>query len=197
MRIAVLLLVVTLAACSGDAPAGPDQADGPTRSVPANAADPAVPITGSGEYTFTHAGAAGTVTVPTATTDTRIAEYEEYRKLADAIGVTYVASNIDNRNGAETITMYRVVVITDDGRQIEAPNIGVRLATWRDAFSSTGSGNVQAYHRGVELEHAIQPLPPGTSGTLINAAAQLVPSVARVFVYPTGGLDRVEAVKSS
>jgi hypothetical protein len=197
MRIAVLLLVVTLAACSGDAPAGPDQADGPTRSAPANAADPPVPITGSGAYTFTHAGAAGTVTVPTATTDTRIAEYEEYRKLADAIGVTYVASAIDNRNGAETITMYRVVVITDDGRQIEAPNIGVRLATWRDAFSSSGSGNVQAYDRGVELEHALQPLPPGTSGTLINAAAQLVPSVARVFVYPTGGLDRVEAVKSS
>ena len=197
MRIAVLLLVVTLAACSGDAPAGPDQADGPTRSAAANAADPPVPITGSGEYTFTHAGAAGTVTVPAATTDTRIAEYEGYRKLAGAIGVTYVASDIDNRNGAETITMYRVVVITDDGRQIEAPNIGVRLATWRDALSSTGSGDVQAYDRGVELEHAIQPLPPGTSGTLINAAAQLVPSVARVFVYPTGGLDRVEAVKSS
>ena len=111
--------------------------------------------------------------------------------------MTYVASDIDNRNGAQTITMYRVVVITDDGRQIEAPNISVRLATWRDTFSSTGSGNVQAYDRGVELEHAIQPLPPGTSGTLINAAAQLVPSVARVFVYPTGGLDRVEAVKSS
>ena len=82
MRIAVLLLVVTLAACSGDAPAGPDQADGPTRSAPANAADPAVPITGSGEYTFTHAGAAGTVTVPAATTDTRIAEYEEYQKAS-------------------------------------------------------------------------------------------------------------------
>jgi hypothetical protein len=197
MRIAALLLVITLAACSGDAPAGPDQANGPTRGAAANAADPPVPITGSGEYTFTHAGAAGTVTVPTASTDTRVAEYEEYRKLAGAIAVTYVASDIDNRNGAETITMYRVVVITDDGRQIEAPNISVRLATWRDAFSSTGSGDVQAYDRGVELEHAIQPLPPGTSGTLINAAAQLVPSVARVFVYPTGGLDRVEAVKSS
>lgn len=196
MKIAALLLAVALAACSDDAPARPDRDDGATPEA-AYGADPAVPIDGSGEYTFTHAGAAGSLTVPTPRTDPLVADYEEYRKSAGAIDVTYIVAEIDNSNGEQTVTMHKVLVVTNDGRQIEVPNISVRLGTWRDTFSSPGSGNIEAYHRGVELQNAIQPLPPGASGTLINAAAQSVPSVARVFVYPTGALHRVEAVKSS
>jgi hypothetical protein len=190
--VAVALLVSALVACSSDGGGAAEEVETKSPS-PTPAASTGV-VRGSGDYTFTHGGAVGVVTVPTAVTDARVAEYDGYRQSAGAIDVTYVVSEIDNTGGSEVVTMYRVVVVTQDGRQVEIPPIGVRLETWRDTFASGSATNSKAYERGEVLLKALPPVQPGRQGRLINAAAQSVPSVAQVYVYPTGGVDRVEAV---
>jgi hypothetical protein len=190
--VAVVLLASALVACSSDGGSAVEEVETMSPRPTTAAATGVVP--GSGDYTFTHGGAVGVVTVPTAAMDARVAEYDAYRQSAGAIDVTYVVSEIDNTGGSEVVTMYRVVVVTQDGRQIEIPAIGVRLETWRDSFASAGATNSKAYERGEVLLKALQPVRPGRRGRLLNAAAQSVPSVAHVYVYATGGVDRVEAV---
>lgn len=200
MKIAALLLVCAIAACSGDDAGRSDGHEGKT-----NGAASQVPTAGSGgssayprpvEYGFVHAGATGVVSVPTPPTDPRVAEYDAYRQQAGGIEVTYFVSDIDNTSGTTKVDMYKIVIVTADDRQIEAPNIATRLTTWRDTFASTRKeDNGDAYDRGVSLQEAITPVPPGSTGALINAAAQVIPSVARVFIYPAGALHRVEAVR--
>ncbi len=187
------VLLVALVGCTSDGGGTSEQVE---RATPVDTDITAGPVSGSGNYEFAHGGATGVVTVPTSVSDARVAEYEAYRQSAGAIEVTYVVTEIDNTGGADVVTMYKIVIVTGDGSQIEVPPIGVRLETWRDAFSAPGTSNAEAYNRGVALHEAVTSVKPGTRGRLINAAAQLVPSVARVFVYPTGGIDRVEAVQS-
>jgi hypothetical protein len=188
LLVASVLFVSTLLGCSSDGGRTPD---GGGTSAPSAST---IPVAESRDYAFTHAGATGVVRVPTAPADPRVAEYEAYRQLAGAIDVTYVVAEIDNTQGFEVVTMYRVVVVTAEGQQIEIPSIEVRLETWRDSFAATGTANSEAYDRGQDLLNTLHPVHPGRHGRLVNAAAQSVPSVAQVYVYPTGGVDRVEGV---
>jgi hypothetical protein len=130
--------------------------------------------------------------VPTPRTDTRLEPYGDYRRLAGAPAVTYLIASVDNQSD-DTINMYKVVVVTNDGRQIEATSVSDFVDRWREAFAGEG-GDSAKYNRGIELSNKGQfYLLPGAKGTAILATDSSIPSVKRVFVYPAGLFSRVEA----
>lgn len=153
-------------------------------------------LAGPGVYSFAYDGAVGTIQVPASIMDSRLERYGDYRRLAKARAITYLIAQVDNRS-SDTITMYEVVVVTDDGQQIEATPISDYVDIWRDAFAGDASGrgvDVENYNRGVALSSASNFfLHPGAKGTAFLGAKQPIKTVKRVFVYPSGAFDRVEA----
>ncbi|MEV6417363.1 hypothetical protein [Kribbella sp. NPDC051718] len=130
--------------------------------------------------------------MPTPRTDPRLQPYGDYRRLAKAPVVTYLIATVDNQSD-DTIDMYQVIVITNDGRQIEATSVSDFVDRWRNAFAGE-DGDAAKYSRGVELSNDSRfYLLPGARGTAILATKDTIPSVKRVFVYPAGAFDRVEA----
>jgi hypothetical protein len=128
--------------------------------------------------------------------DPRLERYGDYRRLAKARAITYLIAQVDNRSD-DTITMYEVVVVTNDGQQIEATSVSDYVDIWRDAFA-TEDGDVAKYNQGIELSNSSNfYLHPGAKGTAILGAKEPIKTVKRVFVYPAGAFDRVEARKTS
>ncbi|WP_133788267.1 hypothetical protein [Kribbella sp. VKM Ac-2571] len=138
----------------------------------------------------------GTIQVPANIMDPRLERYGDYRRLAKARPITYLIAQVDNRSD-DTITMYEVVVVTADGQQIEATSISDYVDIWRDAFAGEGS-DVTKYNLGIELSNSSNfYLHPGAKGTAILGAKEPIKTVKRVFVYPAGAFDRVEARRTS
>ncbi|TCC05011.1 hypothetical protein [Kribbella soli] len=138
----------------------------------------------------------GTIQVPANIMDPRLERYGDYRRLAQARAITYLIAQVDNRSD-DTITMYEVVVVTNDGQQIEATSISDYVDTWRDAFAGEG-GDATTYNRGIALSNSSNfYLHPGAKGTAILGAKEPIKTVKRVFVYPAGAFDRVEARRTS
>jgi hypothetical protein len=124
--------------------------------------------------------------------DPRLERYGDYRRLAKAPAITYVIAQVDNQSD-DTINMYEVVIVTDAGQQIEATSISNYVDVWRDAFAGEG-GDTRKYNLGIELSNASSfYLHPGAKGTAILGAKEPIKTVNRVFVYPAGAFDRVEA----
>ncbi|TCC25527.1 hypothetical protein [Kribbella speibonae] len=134
----------------------------------------------------------GTIQVPANIMDPRLERYGDYRRLAKARSITYLIAQVDNRSD-DTINMYQVVVVTNDGQQIEATSISDYVDTWRDAFAGEG-GDATKYNLGINLSISSNfYLHPGAKGTAILGAKEPIKTVKRVFVYPAGAFDRVEA----
>ncbi len=151
---------------------------------------------GPGDYRFEYAGATGVVTIPTPAEDAAVAKYEAYRKLAKAPKVVYVKAVVDNSKGTENINMYQVVVVGEDGQQIEVGSPDDTVSDWQDAFETNSRKGVERYNQGVNLiNRGHVYLRPGAKGTAILISPSPITSVQRVFVYPAGGFDQVEATK--
>jgi hypothetical protein len=164
--------------------------DGPTGRVPAPRT-----LTGRGTYAFSYQGAVGTIQVPASIMDPRLEPYGDYRRLAKGKPITYLIAQVDNQSD-DTINMYEVVVVTNAGQQIEATSISDYVDTWRNSFAG-GEGteaDAENFSRGIELSNASNfALLPGAKGTAILGAKEPITTVKRVFVYPAGPFDRVEA----
>jgi hypothetical protein len=115
--------------------------DSPTSSAPARRT-----LTGPGTYSFSYEGAVGTIQVPANIKDPRLEPYGDYRRLANARPITYLIAQVDNQSD-DPINMYEVVVVTNDGQQIEATSISDYVDMWRDAFAGEG-GDARNYGRG-------------------------------------------------
>lgn len=164
--------------------------DSQTSPTPARRA-----LTGPGTYTFSYHGAVGTILVPANIKDPRLEPYGDYRRAANARPITYLIAQVDNQSD-DTINMYEVVVVTNDGRQIEATSISNYIDTWRDSFAGE-DGDVKKYNQGIELSNSSNfYLLPGAKGTAFLGATQPITTVKRVFVYPAGAFDRVEAKRT-
>ncbi|WP_134116975.1 hypothetical protein [Kribbella kalugense] len=167
----------------------------PPRPAPTSPAPVRHALTGPGTYTFTYQGAVGTIQVPANIKDPRLEPYGDYRRLAGARPITYLIAQVDNRSD-DTINMYEVVVVTADGQQIEATPISDFIDTWRDSFAGE-NGSVKNYNLGIELSTSSSfDLYPGAKGTAFLGAKEPITTVKRVFVYPAGAFDRVEARRS-
>ncbi|MEI8406336.1 MULTISPECIES: hypothetical protein [unclassified Kribbella] len=150
------------------------------------------PWTGPGVYSFAYQGAVGTIQIPASIMDPRLERYGDYRRLAKAPAITYVIAQVDNQSD-DTINMYEVVIVTDAGQQIEATSISNYVDAWSNAFAGEG-GDIKKYTKGIELSNASNfYLHPGAKGTAILGAKEPIKTVKRVFVYPAGAFDRVEA----
>lgn len=205
-------VLVMCAGCVINAPsAAPTSASPPPTAPPTPAATssspvsprsqdsaPATParLTGPGVYTFSYQGAVGTIQVPANILDPRLERYGDYRRLAKARPITYLIAQVDNKSD-DTINLYEVVVVTNDGQQIEATSISDYVDTWRDAFAGE-DGDVTKYNLGIKLSNSSSfYLHPGAKGTAILGAKEPIKTVKRVFVYPAGAFDRVEARRTS
>jgi hypothetical protein len=101
-----------------------------------------------------------------------------------------VIAQVDNQSGG-AIDMYEVVVVAANGRQFEATSISDYVDKWKDTFDG---GEVAKYNKGVDLSNESRFfLLPGAKGTAILGVKEPITSVQRVFVYPAGAFDRVEA----
>jgi hypothetical protein len=116
-----------------------------------------------------------------------------FRQAVGAPPVTYIVANVNNVSGGTWLNMYQVVVVTKSGHQIDVGNIDTMIGNWNE---QVGTSNVDLYNNGVELynENSTNLL-PGAKGTAVLATDETIDSVARVYVYPAGGFDRVEAQK--
>lgn len=172
----------------------PGSPNNPAPSVRPPNASTRASLTGPGTYTFTFQGAVGTIQVPANIMDARLERYGDYRRLAKARPITYLIAQVKNESD-QPVNMYEVVVVTGDGQQIEATSISNYVDSWRDAFAGE-DGDVTKYNQGIELSNASTfYLLPGAKGTAILGAKQPIKSVKRVFVYPSGAFDRVEAYR--
>jgi hypothetical protein len=167
----------------------------PTSNRPLSTAKKPV-LTGPGIYSFSFQGARGTIQIPTPRTDPRLERFGDYRRLAKAPVVTYLIATVDNQSD-DTINMYQVVVVTNDGRQIKVTAVSDFVDQWREAFAGEG-GDSAKYNRGVRLSNESQfYLLPGAKGTAVLATKNPITSVKRVFVYPAGIFHRIEAHRIS
>lgn len=204
--VALMLLVGTssLAGCGGSDPEEP-AASAPTAVASTSAAEPAPseaegdgdvaaaePI-GPGAYQFDYMGAVGNIEIPLSPDDPGVAELEAYRKLTGSDDVGYVRVIVDNMGGTEDINMYQVVAVTSAGEQVEFSGLAEAIATWRGRLAED---DVAGYNRGIDLTNEQQFfLLPGAKGTALLVNPEPVTEVARVFVYPAGAFDRIEAYK--
>lgn len=203
----VVVISILLALCPGCvinapevAPSSPvppvSESSAPATAGPSGSAKSPPPVprslaAGPGVYGFAYEGAAGTIQVPASIMDPRLERYGDYRRLAKARAITYLIAQVDNQSDG-VINMYEVVVVTGDGRQLEATAISEYVDLWTDAF--TGGGDSAKYNRGIELSNSSRFfLHPGAKGTAILGVKEPVTTVKRVFVYPAGAFDRVEA----
>jgi hypothetical protein len=148
-----------------------------------------VPASGPGVYSFTREGVTGTIQIPADRLDPRLQKYGDYRRLAKAPAVTYLIAQVDNQSD-DTVNLYKVVIVTAAGRQIEATSVTDYVDDWRNTFTD----DTAKYNRGIELSNNSDfSLHPGAKGTAILATNQLITSVQRVFVYPTGIYPMIEA----
>ncbi|MEJ7742081.1 MAG: hypothetical protein WKF73_05735 [Nocardioidaceae bacterium] len=136
-------------------------------------------------FAFAYQGTTGTVQVVEAS-DPRIAELEAYRKSVGGSPVTYVVADVDNTNGATPINMYAVDVVTAEGSQIfRARSVSHRIVKWDRGSTSA---------RDIRLVRKFNVyLQPGAKGTAVLSTPKPVPSIARMWVYPAGGIEQVEA----
>ena len=150
-------------------------------------------VAGSGSYTYSYKGSTGTVKVPTAATDPAVVDIEAFRQAAGQPPVTYVVANVNNVRGADSVKMYQVVIVTKTGNQVEFGRIDTMIGNWDEQL---GTSNVDLYNNGIELQNENDTfLLPGAKGTDVLGTDETIGSVARVYVYPNGGFDRVQAKK--
>jgi hypothetical protein len=197
-----VVVVAVLGVCTGcvvNAPTSAPAASTPTAPVPVVITETPPPVvvtkpapppaSGPGVYTFTHDGLTGTIQIPADRLDPRLQKYGDYRRLAKAPAVTYLIAQVDNQSD-DTANLYKVVIVTAAGQQIEATSITDYIDRWRNAFTD----DTAKYNRGIDLSNKSRfYLHPGAKGTAFLATAQPITSVKRVFVYPTGIYPAVEA----
>lgn len=157
----------------------------------ANTAAAAKPPTGPGNYQFTYQGASVTVAVPADPDAPEVADLEAYRETVGAPPVTYLLADVDNTKGRSDINMYRVDVVEKDGSQVSATSLDDTITAWQDRLPGSATAD---YNVGIDLINANHFFAlPGAKDTAVLVADQPIVSPQRVFVYPAGGIDRVEA----
>lgn len=201
----VTLLLATSAGCDiNNTPATAPSASSPPTAPAAVASVPATasttskapvasrpPSSGPGFYTFRYGGVAGTVQVPTPRLDPRLERYGDYRRLARAPTITYLIAQLDNQS-SDTVTLSKVVVVSVQGRQIEATPISDYIDRW--ATTVLRRGSTDDYLAGLRLSSASNiVLHPGARASVVLGADESITTVKRVFAYPGNALDAVEA----
>jgi hypothetical protein len=183
------VLFTLLAACSSGSS---DATSNTPQGAVGDSGGGATAMSTATQYSFQSHGTVGTIEV-VKPIDPRVAKIEAYRKLAHGHSVTYVVATVDNTNGTEGSNMYAVDIVTGEGQQITAMGVSEAFSPWMDHFEH-GGNFAPGYNTGVDLSNRYQfGLDPGAKGTAILVTRRPVASIMRMFVYPDGGMEQVEA----
>lgn len=196
---------LALAACSGSPAATPSASSGPVEGQPTTAAStppvvegepsetPRPTPTGNGlgqTWTFTsEGGATGTFSVPSRT-NKLVERVEAERKRAGGKPFTYVLVDVDNRKGSDTVNMYSIEFVDQDGNQIESADLDDIMGKWRDKYVNDAT----KYNQIIELQKDLTFfLRQGAKGTAVKIFTKPIRSISRAFVLPNGGFESDEA----
>ncbi|MEI2278994.1 hypothetical protein OHC50_16135 [Paenarthrobacter ilicis] len=150
-------------------------------------------------------------TLPTPASDPAVADIEAFRKKTGAAPVSYIVADVDNRNGIDSINMYRVSAYDADGKEYSFARAATIVADWRPSFGSDylyhmpdGSTLDEAtgtalYNEGVRLNNAIDIIASPAQRAnlvLISKSTSLPKQFTRVAVNPNGMGNPIEAVPS-
>ncbi len=156
---------------------------------------------GPGTYSYRSNGVFGQIEIPVDVTDSRVVDFDSYRKDAGAPAVTFAVVTVDNQSGQAVNNWPNVVVVTEDGNQAMFDPVTDYLSDWRDVWSSTGakgkaSNSTTQYNRGVTLNNKIiGGIYPGAKGVRVLASKDSMPSIKSVFIKPQGIIDREVAAE--
>lgn len=89
-------------------------------------------------FKFEYQGVEGRLEIAVDTKDPRLQTYGDYRRLAGATPVTYLAATINNASQNIAVNMYSVQVITPSGEQLQFKPVSGQLEEWLKTFSSSG-----------------------------------------------------------
>lgn len=184
-----IVLVLLLTGCGGSADAPSTQPVNDNPSGVDSQPPPTKRIMGPGKYTFTSKeGGKGVLQVP-APPDPQV---EELRMLAGGEPVTYITAAIDNRDGTESINMYRINIYTPEGQEMRyvsvlayIDEIQPRLPT--DAPAATYNKFVDYYNAHLDGAAPLQ------VKDFVMVGPQVPDEITGITVYPTGGFNPVQA----
>lgn len=198
-RLASLLTVAIiglspLAACSTESDA-PEKKESAQKATP-ESKDLETPLAGPGTYVWDYEGATGTVELPEAGNEAlksnpTFEALETYRTKTGSPAVYYVNSAVDNSAGQADLNMYSLAIITEDGTTLTSLDPVDVVQGWQantadDAIVSEGDDLLASRQ---DLLH------PGAKTTKMWIFDAPIESISRVYVYPAGGVDQVEATK--
>jgi hypothetical protein len=182
----VLLAVLLLAAC-GDG--GADEMAQDEAAPDAEDESPEVAdAMGPGTFIFESMGAVGELEIPAEPDE----EIEELRELAgDDTVVDYIRADVDNREGEESVNMYRVNLYTPEGEELEyvgvSEYVGDITPTGEDVPAEEYNRYVDAYneHLGQAAQHERR--------EFLLIGPEVPEEIRSVQVYPHGGFEVVHA----
>lgn len=195
-----LLLAGVLVACGGPSSPGRvptnEAADVTVGGVQSEAPAPKPEepkVTGHGIYSFAYQGGTGIILLPA----DGPADVEALRVGLGEDPVTYLSVDVDNRQGASNMGMYRVDVFTKAGKRISFSGIDALIDSWEVDYQTDGDAlnnqSIDVYNKylyGVSI---------GERKTVYMAAPveSLPKDITRVSVHPSGAFDEVLATKGS
>lgn len=135
---------------------------------------------GPGDYILEQEGALVTVTMPTDTGSTVIAELDGFRKATGASEVVFALVQIDNTNGSDEAYVSAIKVVTDDGDQIEFTDVSSVMGDW-----FLDSEDTALYEQGIELSNRYlnsMMVLPGAKSDAVFVSSKPVSSVQSVWL---------------
>lgn len=103
----------------------------PTPAAPSPAADgqgPAYQLVTMGNATVTF-------DVPANPADPLLADIESFRQDAGAAPVSYIIAEVDNRDGTETVNMYKISAYDADGNEYEFTAVYEAISNWGPSYT--------------------------------------------------------------
>lgn len=135
---------------------------------------------GPGEYTLEQEGTIITVTMPTDTSSTAIAELEAFRQAIGASEVVFALVQIDNTNGSDETYISGIRVVTEDGDQVEFADVSSVMGDW-----FLDSEDTALYDQGIELSNRYlnsMMVLPGAKSDAVFVSTKPVSSVQSVWL---------------
>ena len=166
----------------------------------------------AGEYeAYAEAGGHIVMQIPASTNDEPIAEIEEYREATGAEPVTYLIADVDNRDGTDSINMWKVEVFDEEGNSYEFNGVSEYVsdigpeADWasedesytlidgteisKDEYFTLNSISTDLHNEHLHGASAAE----RKTMILVYEGTDLPDEYTRVAVFPNGATEEVDA----
>lgn len=142
----------------------------------------------AGEFeTYTEHGGHITLQLPASPNSDDVADIEQYRQDVNAnTPVTYLTADVDNRDGTDSIGMWKVKAFDEQGQEYEFVGVTEYLDSTDESYGSHGIDLYNDHLHGVEAAGR-------DTLVLIHEGDDLPDEFTRVAVWPNGALEEVDA----